>query len=66
MDLFEYPEQLPSEVQKVSDRYFDELHNPERNRYDICAELVTELNKLGYTCDYGLDAEPFDLKKLNQ
>lgn len=65
MDLFEYPEQIPSEVQEVLDRYFSELHNPKRNRYDICAELVAELNKLGYTCDYGLDAEPFDLQKLS-
>jgi hypothetical protein len=32
--------------------------------YENCNNLITELESIGYTCDYGLDTIPFDLKKL--
>ena len=27
-------------------------------------KLVKDLNAVGYTCDYGLDASPYDLKQI--
>jgi len=58
-DLFSTPELLPSEVQDILTKYeaadFD---------YENCAELVKDLEKVGYTCDYYLDAQPFNLRKL--
>lgn len=58
MDLFEHYEELPQEVQDVlmtNDGDFD---------YEDCKEFVEKLNKLGYTCDYYLDAECFNLRKI--
>lgn len=65
MDLFDHPNQLPSEVLVAIYDYEQAKLNPYTCGYELCKQLVAELNKLGYTCDYGLDAEPFDLQKLN-
>ncbi len=58
-DLFEHYEDLPIEVQKVIDNF-----NAKGNSYDNCNELIDELNKVGYTCEYGLDASPYNLRKI--
>lgn len=58
MDLFEQVETLPQEVQDVLKKY----ENGDFT-YEDCANLVTELEVVGYTCDYGLDAVPFNLRK---
>lgn len=59
-DLFETPELMPENVAKIVEKY----GHGNGLSYDECAELVKELNAIGYTCDYGLDAEPFDLRKI--
>lgn len=59
-DLFEKDfSELPIEVQEVLSKYTYEDFN-----YESCANLVDDLNSIGYTCEYGLDAEPFGLRKL--
>ncbi len=58
MDLFEQFETLPQEVQDVLNEYWFA-----ENDYDTCMDLVEHLEKVGYTCDYGLDAVPFNLRK---
>jgi len=58
-DLFEDYENLPEEVQAVLDK-----HCTGDQTYEDCAALVRDLEAVGYTCDYGLDAEPHSLKKL--
>lgn len=60
-DLFETPELLPQEVQDILSKYaeLDET-------YENCEKLISELNEVGYTCDYGLDAVPYELEKLEQ
>ena len=65
MDLFDHPEQLPSEVLVAIYDYEQAKLNTDTCGYKLCQQFVAELNKLGYTCDYGLDAEPFDLQKLS-
>ena len=64
-DLFETPELLPANVRAIVNRYAEKLNNGDGDGYTVCAELVAELELNGYTCDYYLDAEPYDLKKLN-
>jgi hypothetical protein len=34
--------------------------------YENCYNMVTELESVGYTCDYYLDAVPFDLRKIGE
>ena len=59
-DLFEKDfSELPIEVQEVLSNYVYEDFN-----YESCANLVDDLNSIGYTCEYGLGAEPFGLRKL--
>lgn len=59
IDLFEIPEKIPSNVMAILDKY-SEMDNT----YENCQRLVDELEAIGYTCEYGLDAEPYNLKKL--
>ena len=61
VDLFSTPELLPLEVQAVLQKY----ENAEFD-YTECANLVTDLEAVGYTCDYYLQAEPFDLRKIGE
>lgn len=59
VDLFEQPETLPSEVQAILEKYCDG-----DNTYEKCRALIDELETVGYTCEYGLSAEPYNLRKL--
>lgn len=59
MDLFETPELLPKEVQDIINNF-----NEKEQSYDNCSKLVEDLEKVGYTCDYGLDGVPYDLKEM--
>lgn len=62
MDLFEQIEQLPEPVQNIL-KEFEQKYEDEGN-YTVCNWLIEQLKPLGYTCDYGLDAIPYDLRKL--
>jgi hypothetical protein len=57
-DLFNTPEKLPIEVQNVLNKY------GEIETYDQCKAMLKELTKLGYTFEYYLDAQPYDLQKI--
>ena len=58
-DLFDTPEVLPLEVQAILDKY-SEMDNT----YETCGNLVDELEQVGYTCEFGLDASPYELQKI--
>ena len=60
IDLFELPETHSKELAAVIEKY-SQLEGSYKN----CENLVKELEAIGYTCDYGLDAVPFDLKKIS-
>lgn len=59
-DLFECYNTLPMSVQEVLHK-----HSEMDNDYQNCEDLIKELNEVGYTCDYGLDGIPYELKKNN-
>ena len=51
-------ESLPVEVKAIfSSKEWEET-------YTNCAEIIAELEKVGYTAEYYLDAQIFDLRKL--
>jgi hypothetical protein len=56
MDLFETPHKLPLRVQILISR--------EIVGYEACALLRSQLETLGYTCDWGLDGVPYGLEPL--
>lgn len=57
-DLFEQWETLPIEVLETLDRH------GEIDDYIKADALLKELNQLGYTFDYDLSSEPYNLIKL--
>jgi hypothetical protein len=61
VDLFKHPKLLPFEVQLILEKYqninFD---------YKVIEKMINELNQFGYTCDYDLEAEPYELKLMKQ
>ena len=63
MDLFEHYETLPKEVAKIYWKY-SEIGASEGFSYDVCAEYLEAMNKVGYTFEYGLDSEPMNLRKI--
>jgi hypothetical protein len=59
-DMFEHYNELPIEVKSVLEKYFEM-----ENSYEFCANLVEDLEKVGWTCDYYLDAEPYGLRPID-
>lgn len=59
-DLFETPELIPNEVQAI----FDTFDEDSGNTYFELDRILSEIEPLGYTFDYYLDAEPFGLRPI--
>ena len=59
-DLFETPELIPDEVQAI----FDTFDEDSDNTYFELDRILNEIEPLGYTFDYYLDAEPYGLRPI--
>lgn len=59
VDLFQYYEELPEEVKNILTKY----ENCD-STYENCEYLLQELNEVGYTFEFYLDAVPFNLTKI--
>lgn len=62
-DLFEEYEKLPTQVNNLINDFQDNV-DAGADRYAECEKLTANLKQEGYTFDYGLDGEPFNLQKL--
>jgi hypothetical protein len=60
-DLFETPELIPSDVQAILESFDEESPNT----YLELDRMINELEAIGYTFDYYLDAEPYGLRPSN-
>lgn len=60
IDLFDNYESLPQDVKDVLYK-----HSNCAGSYEKCNKLIQDLEAIGYTCDYGLDCVPYELKKIN-
>lgn len=58
-DLFKSPSLLPDDVRAVVESFSES-----ENDYESCKQLENALQPLGYTFDWGLDAEPTLLRKI--
>jgi hypothetical protein len=58
-DLFDTPELIPDDVKAILKEYEDGDFT-----YSDCEELELILNSVGYTIDWGLEAEPYNLRPL--
>ena len=57
-DMFKTPSLIPHDVAFILNNYNDS------EDYEMLDKCIKELNKIGWTFDYGLDAVPFNLRKL--
>lgn len=57
-DLFTTPELIPEQVRIILDDF------AESEEYDDLTNLKVQLNAVGYTFDYDLHCEPYNLRKL--
>ncbi|WP_292008866.1 hypothetical protein [Chryseobacterium sp.] len=64
MDLFEDYNLLPEELKTVCDKWQEKAAYRGLD-YNDCEIFQKECEAIGYTFDYGLDAEPFDLRPIN-
>jgi hypothetical protein len=62
-DLFLTPEKLPDTVNNLI-KNFQNSVDVGADRYAECEKLAASLKQEGYTFDYGLDGEPFNLQKI--
>jgi hypothetical protein len=60
-DLFETPELIPSDVQAILESFDEESPNT----YTELDRLIHDLEPLGYTFDYFINAEPYGLRPIN-
>lgn len=58
-DLFEHPDQIPQNVLDILDKTLDA-------GYDALKNICKEVEELGYTFNFGLDAVPYDLRKISE
>lgn len=59
MNYFENLELVPEEVIDILDKYA-----MEDETYENCIAMDNELNSLGWTIEWGLDAVPYELEPL--
>jgi hypothetical protein len=59
-DLFETPELIPQDVQAILETFNEDTPNT----YEELNRLTNELEVIGYTFDYYLDAEPYGLRPV--
>lgn len=61
VDLFQNPELIPSEVNEILDKYWEEFGDS--RDYEDTKRMLEEVEAVGYTFDYYLDNEPYGLRK---
>lgn len=58
-DLFDCPEKQPQEVKDILQTY-----ECEDLDYSTCENMLADIENVGYTFEYDLEGQPFNLKKL--
>lgn len=59
IDLFADPDSIPKNIQDILDTF-----NQDADRYSECQRILNKIKPLGYSFEYGLDGEPYELIKL--
>lgn len=63
-DLFENYNLMPKNLSEICDRWFK--IGLEGLDYNDCKLFLKEVQEIGYTFDFKLDAEPFNLRKIEK
>jgi hypothetical protein len=65
IDLFEDHKSQPPELSEMTTSMMHQLEKGNYNRHEVCANFRKAMRKIGYTFDFGLDCEPYDLRPLD-
>ena len=65
VDLFDNYETLPKKVRDTIDFYMEKYQDGDYT-YEDSKNFLEEMQKQGYTFEYGLDNEPYDLRKMEK
>ena len=60
MDLFADHEKLPQHVQDILEKHGEDWDDS----YDNCRAMLKDMEAVGYTFEYYLDAVPYDLRRM--
>jgi len=63
VDLFEDYENIPPKLQAILEKYEDAFENGD---YRDLQKALEEANKIGYTFEYYLDGQAYDLRKIGE
>ena len=58
-DLFKHRSELPQEIIKIIDGY-----DAEEMTFTEAEEMIHRLEQNNYTCSFGMDGMPYELRKL--
>ncbi len=64
VDGFENSDNLPEDVKELLDMWSDKLSHG-KGGYDAVGEMLDDFENLGWTFDFGLDGEPYNLRPIN-
>jgi hypothetical protein len=62
-DLFETPEKIPHDIQKIIDKMNAELESG-ADMYKVMSKALIDCEKRGYTFEYGLDGVAHSLRQI--
>lgn len=65
IDLFEDYESQPKNLSEIVEKYEERYLDGDMD-YEDTKKFLKEVNAIGYTFDYGLDNEPYDLRKMSK
>ena len=63
IDYFEEYEKLPPKARVIVEKYADRFDSGDYD-YNTSREFLQDMEKQGFTFDYGLDNEPYNLRKM--
>jgi hypothetical protein len=61
-DLFETPELMPSELKAILDAWEERFESG--LSYQDLADMLKQVESIGFTFDYYLDATPYNLRAI--
>ncbi|PWN59963.1 hypothetical protein [Chryseobacterium oncorhynchi] len=64
INLFEHYDLMPESLKIIADKYNEILEDSD-NQYKDLEKFLLEINEIGYTFDYYLDAVPYDLRPIS-
>jgi|AntRauTorcE11898_2_1112593.scaffolds.fasta_scaffold03417_4 hypothetical protein len=63
LDLFEHYEHQSKALKAITEKFSAQIEESEGDSYEVLKQFHYEVQQLGYTFDYGLDAVPYNFRQ---